>query len=193
VSTWRVLWRVMTYQPWSYALNLLLWTAFWLAPLLMGLVTRAVFDAVTERAAAGWALWSLLALLVGVALGRVGINAVGVSAWAAFFFTRAGLLRRNLLERILSRPGAKALPDSPGEAMSRFRDDVDELLKLIELTVDGVGIVLAAAVGAAIMFRIDAAITTVVLLPLVLIVVIVALLRRRIIRYRPAASRAARR
>jgi len=191
MTTWRVLWRLLTYQPWSYAWNMVLWTSFWLTPLLMGLVTRAVFNAITGGEPAGWGLWSLLALLVGVALGRVAINVLGVDAWVTFYFNRAGLLRRNLLERILSRPGAKALPDSPGEAMSRFRDDVDELLKLIEMTVDGVGIVLAAVVGAAIMFRIEPFITTVVLLPLMLIVAVVALLRQRILRYRRAAREAA--
>ncbi|MDQ7843753.1 MAG: ABC transporter ATP-binding protein [Armatimonadota bacterium] len=191
MSTWRVLWRLLTYQPWAYAWNMVLWTAFWLTPLLMGLVTRAVFNAITGGETAGWGLWSLLALLVGVALGRVAINILGVDAWATFFFHRAGLLRRNLLESILSRPGAKALPDSPGEAMSRFRDDVDELLKLIEMTVDGVGIVLSGFVGAAIMFRIEPFITTVVLLPLVAIVAVVALLRQRILRYRRAAREAA--
>jgi len=191
MSTWRVLWRLLTYQPWSYAWNMVLWTAFWLTPLLMGLVTRAVFNAITGGETAGWGLWSLLALLAGVALGRVAINVLGVDAWATFFFNRAGLLRRNLLESILSRPGARALPDSPGEAMSRFRDDVDELLKLVEMTVDGVGIVLSGFVGAAIMFRIEPFITTVVLLPLMAIVAVVALLRQRILRYRRAAREAA--
>lgn len=191
MSTWRVLWRLLAYQPALFALNMVLWTAFWLVPLLMGLITREVFNTITGGAAAGWELWSWLALLVGVAAGRVAINVAGVSAWATYFYTRAGLLRRNLLERILSRPGAKALPDSPGEAMSRFRDDVEELLKLVEMTVDGVGIVLAGIAGAAIMFGIEPFITTVVLLPLTLIVVIVALLRQRIIRYRRAAREAA--
>ena len=37
------------------------------------------------------------------------------------------LLERNLLLQILRRPGARALPESPGEALSRFRDDVNEL------------------------------------------------------------------
>lgn len=191
MSTWRVLWRLLAYQPALFALNMALWTSFWLVPLLIGLVTREVFNTITGGTAAGWELWSWLALLVGVAGSRVAINAAGVSAWATYFYTRAGLLRRNLLERILSRPGAKALPDSPGEAMSRFRDDVEELLKLVEMTVDGLGIVLAGLAGAAIMFRIDPFITTVVLMPLTLMVVVVALLRQRIIRYRRAAREAA--
>ncbi len=191
MSTWRVLWRLLIYEPRLYALNMVLWTSFWLMPLLVGLVTRAIFNAITGGAAAGGSLWSLLALLVAVALVRITIQFGGVSAWATYFFSRAGLLRRNLLERILNRPGAKALPDSPGEAMSRFRDDVEEVLKLVEMTVDGVGIVLAGIIGAAIMFRINSFITTVVLVPLLAIVGVVAVLRQRILRYRREAREAA--
>ena len=191
MSTWRALWRVLTYQPGIFLLNMVLWTAFWVTPLAVGLVTRAIFDAITGGAAAGLAPWSLLALLVGVAAARIAINVWGVAAWAVYFFSRAALLRRNLLERILNRPGAKALPDSPGEAMSRFRDDVEELLKLVELTVDGVGIVLAGIIGAVVMFRINPFITTVVLTPLLVIVGVIAMLRQRILRYRRDAREAA--
>jgi len=191
VSTWRVLWRLLTYEPRLFALNMVLWTAFWLSPLLVGLVMRAIFDAITGGAASAGSLWGWLALLVGVALARIAVHFWGVSAWATYFFSRAGLLRRNLLERILSRPGARALPDSPGEAMSRFRDDVEELLRLVEMTVDGVGAVLAGIVGAAVMFRINPFITTAVLIPLLAIVGVVAVLRQRILRYRREAREAA--
>src|SRR2546428_2395022 len=191
MSTWRVLGRLLVYQPGLYALNMVLWTASWLTPLLVGLVMRAIFDAITHGATVGTGLLSLLVLLLGVTAARVVINVWGVSAWATYFFSRAALLRSNLLERILGRPGARALPDSPGEAMSRFRDDVEELLRLVEMAVDGVGIVLAGIIGAAIMFRINPLITKTVLVPLVLIIGVVATLRRRILRYRREAREAA--
>lgn len=190
MSTWRVLWRMLTYEPGLFALNMVLWTAFWLSPLLVGLVTRAIFNAITGAAPLGLSLVSLLALLVAVAAARIAINVWGISAWAVYFFSRAALLRRNLLERILRRPGAKALPDSPGEAMSRFRDDVEEVLKLVEFSVDGVGLVLAGIIGAFIMFHIQPFITTVVVVPLVFIVAVIAMLRQRILRYRRAAREA---
>ncbi len=191
MSTWRTLWRLLTYQPKLYALNLLLWGAFWTTPLLVGLVTRAIFNTITRGTQARLDLWGLLALLVSVAAARITVNLFGVSAWATYYFGQAGLLRRNLLERILSRPGAQALPGSPGEALSRFRDDVDELLKLVELSVDGIGIVLAGIVASVIMFRINALIATAVLVPLLVIVAIVAALRQRILRYRRDAREAA--
>jgi len=191
MSTWRVLGRLLVYQPGLYALNMVLWTAFWLTPLLVGLVMRAIFNSITHGATVQTGLLSLLALLLVVAAARVVINVWGVGAWATYFFSRAALLRSNLLERILGRPGARALPDSPGEAMSRFRDDVEELLRLVEMAVDGVGIVLAGIIGAAIMFRINPLITKTVLVPLVLIIGVVATLRRRILRYRREAREAA--
>src|SRR3989475_11597360 len=191
MSTWRVLGRLLVYQPGLYALNMVLWTAFWLTPLLVGLVMRAIFDAITHGATVGTGLACVLALLLGVAAARIVINVWAVNAWATYFFSRAALLRSNLLQRILGRPGARALPDSPGEAMSRFRDDVEELLRLVEMTVDGVGIVLAGIIGAAIMFRINPVITKAVLVPLVVIIGVVATLRRRILRYRREAREAA--
>src|SRR3989441_2790966 len=191
MSMWRVLGRLLVYQPGLYALNMVLWTAFWLTPLLVGLVMRAIFDAVTHGATVGTGLASVLALLLGVAAARIVINVWAVNAWATYFFSRAALLRSNLLQSILGRPGARALPASPGEAMSRFRDDVEELLRLVEMTVDGVGIVLAGIIGAAIMFRINPVITKAVLVPLVVIIGVVATLRRRILRYRREAREAA--
>ena len=44
-----------------------------------------------------------------------------------FFMNTMTLLRKNLLRHILRRPGASALPDSPGEAISRFRGDTFEI------------------------------------------------------------------
>ena len=67
----------------------------------------------------------------------------------------SALLRHNLFERILERPGATAVPDSPGEAVSRFRDDVDEVMEYIEGWTDGGGIIVSSIISVAIMFSIN--------------------------------------
>ncbi|MGH2452160.1 MAG: ABC transporter transmembrane domain-containing protein [bacterium] len=189
MTPWRALLRLLAYQPRATALNLALWGLFWVLPLSVGLITRAIFNAISGGAPLS-VLWGLLALLVGAAAVRVAVNLLGIVAWLYYFFSRAALLRRNLFEAILSRPGAQALPDTPSEALSRFRDDVDELTRLVEWTVDGLGIVAAGIIGAAVMFVIDPLITTVVLIPLVGIVGVVAALRRRILAYRREAREA---
>lgn len=184
MSTWRALWRLIGYNRRGYTTNVLLWGLVWMLPLVTGLVTRALFNALAAPSAA---IWWLIALLVGTAAARIVVHLIGVIAWANYWFTVVGLLRWNVLERILHRPGARALPDSPSEALSRFRDDVDELGHLVENTVDGLGIVLGGLVGVGIMFSINPAITGAVLIPLLAIVGVVAALRRRIGRYRQAA------
>jgi len=185
VTAWRALWRLIAYNRGGYGLNLFLWGLVWTLPLLTGLLTRAVFDRLAAPTAP--AIWWLLALLVGTAASRITVHMVGVIAWANYWFTVVGMLRRNLLERVLHRPGAQALPHSPSEALSRFRDDVDELGHLVEHTVDGVGVVAGGLVGVGIMFAIDPLITAVALIPLLSIVGVVAALRRRISEYRRVA------
>lgn len=107
--------------------------------------------------------------------------------WATYRFTIAALLQSNLLERILHRPGARPLPFSSSEAMSRFRDDVDELTMLVEWAVDGGGALVRAVVAIVVMAIINPFITTVVVAPLIAILGIVVLLRRYILRFRRAA------
>lgn len=191
MSPWRILGRLLSYRPGAFAGNVLLWGLVWTLPLVSGLLTRAILDELAGRAQVALGLWTLIAWLVANAVVRIVIHTVGVNVWATYWFTVAGLLRRNLLDRILQRPGARPLPDSPSEAMSRFRDDVDEVAKPVELVVDGIGVVTAGVISVVIMARINAVITAVVILPLLAIVAVVALMRQRILTYRRNAREAA--
>ena len=191
MTTTRILWRLIRFRAGLYEINALLWGLFWLLPLVTGLIVRAVFDMLTASAQATISIWTLLALLVATTAARIVANTTGVRVWATLRFSVNALLQGNLLRGILRRPGAKPLPYSSSEAMSRFREDVDELGNLLEWAVDGVGIVLAAVIGALAMLTINPSIAAVVLIPLVGITGIVAAVRRRIIRYRRAAREAA--
>ncbi len=191
MSPWRILGRLLSYRPGAFVGNVLLWGLVWTLPLVSGLLTRAILDELAGRAQVAVGLWTLIAWLVANAVVRIVIHTVGVNVWATYWFTVAGLLRRNLLDRILQRPGARPLPDSPSEAMSRFRDDVDEVAKPVELVVDGIGVVTAGVISVVIMARINAVITAVVILPLLAIVAVVALMRQRILTYRRNAREAA--
>ena len=69
----------------------------------------------------------LASLLAATALGRSVAIFADIVAYFNFRYTIEALLCRNLFERILERPGASAVPGSPGEAISRFREDVNEV------------------------------------------------------------------
>jgi ATP-binding cassette, subfamily B, bacterial len=109
---------------------------------------------------------------------------------APFTLGVGGLLRKNLFARILKRPGARPLLQSPGEAVSRFRDDVNEIADSFLWFNDLVGFTAFSAIGIALMLRIHAGITLAVFLPLVVVVVVTNRVGRRITAYREASRRA---
>ena len=68
-----------------------------------------------------------MALLAATEIGRQCGFYGFVYADEPLFAHVSTWLRTNLLKHILQRPGAATLPDSSGEAVSRFRDDVFEI------------------------------------------------------------------
>src|SRR5258708_13249927 len=101
-------------------------------------------------------------------------------------FTMSALLRRNMFERIFERPGARAVPYSPGEAISRFRDDAELAEDAISWTLDAIGRGLFAIIAIAILLTISAKITLLVFFPLVGVLAIEQAVSKRPEKYRPA-------
>jgi len=210
LGTWRALFRLVTYDAPLYGLNLLTWGLQHSLPLVNGLVLRAFFDTLSGGAEAaprsaplgGLAdPWTLLAILVAVSLARVADHQWGVWVWSTLYFKVCAHLRRNLLRWIVkessalptgsaSPPGQRALHNSAGEAITRFRDDVDEVVRYVEHYVDGGGVVLYVLLAVAIMLTIDARLTLITLVPLLCVVVLTQLLSNRIRRYRRAVREA---
>jgi len=151
-----------------------------------GLVARAFFDQLVAsggQTSQSW-LWWLAALPVLGGLGQLAFFFGCQLTNAPFILTNAALLQKNLLARILELPGARALPASPGEAISRFRDDVDGATEYLIDFNDLIALAVFAAIALVIMLRIDATITLAVFLPLGLVAALVNIVRQRIERYR---------
>ena len=184
--TLRVIGRLLRYRPGLFLANCLAWGVHHSLPIAAGLATRALFDALDGRPDVGLNVYTLLALLTGVSIARMTVLAGGIWLWSSMYFSVGLLLRRNMLEWLVSGAGTRTLPDSPGEAVSRFRDDVEEVVEYIEGWTDFSGFVLFAIVALVIMFGIDPMITLVVLLPLVGIGVLAHRMGGRIRKYRKA-------
>jgi len=190
MSTFSFLWRLFRYRPWLYAANLFAWTMVYLTPVLPGLVTKMFFDALTKGDAYRFGIPAIIALMIAAALARCLFIALGFVTDVHFRFRIGALLRHNLLRHILKEPGAKAIPVSPGEAISTFRDDGDQVEEAISWSVDAFGMIAFAAAAAAILVQINAELTLWVFLPLVAVVTIAQLATTLLQRYR-AASREA--
>lgn len=192
MKAWQATLSLIGNRPWLFLANALLWASFHSFGLLPGLGVRAVFDQLSGEAEASFGLWTLIALIAGIGVGRTINLFAGVATYTPFRFTVEGTLRANMLKYILKRPGAAALPNSPGEAISRFQGDVDRVMFFVcDWMVDLLGYVVTAIVGLGLLFLINPAVTLTVLVPLAIVVLISNLMRRRLEHYRAESRRAA--
>ncbi|HEY1752521.1 MAG TPA: ABC transporter ATP-binding protein [Caulobacteraceae bacterium] len=176
-------------NPWSFGASLGFYVGFFTLTLAPGLINREIFDTLSGRGRAGANVWTLIALVVGLSLGRFGLLYCGGVLFNVFRYVSEALLKRNMLDWLVSAPGPRTLPGSPGEVVSRFRDDTLETVGLSTILIVSPQVA-TGVVAFAIMLRIDAVITVVVALPMLAAVAINYLLTRRIQRYRKAAREA---
>ena len=142
------------YRPIRYWLNALVWTLIYLAPIAPGLITKQFFDTLTDNSAIHYGIWGIISV-IGAALARIALIYIGFITDIHFRFRVGMMLRRNLLGHILKQPGARAIPCSPGEAISHFRDDVDQTEEAASWSVDAFGMTCFAAVSSYILIEID--------------------------------------
>ncbi len=189
MNTFRYYRRLIEAAPWSFAGDLGFITLSLLVDTIPGLLAREFFNGLNGATQAHLDLSTIVVLLVVSRIPWMGAAVVLSMTSTTFVYTAGALLRTNMFHHILHRPGAQALPASPGEAISRFREDVDDTLwDLIKFN-DLVSFAAFAAVGLVIMVRTNLLITVAVFLPLVLVTLIAQQVRRRLEEYR-AASRA---
>jgi ATP-binding cassette subfamily B protein len=189
MSRARQIWELMSFRPGIYVLSALTASImFYVLPLLPGLIARQIFDQLTGHAHATVGIAGLAALLVGVGISRAAGITVAIYAETTAREVIRSLLRRNLLDRILHRPGSAAVPYSAGEAISRFRDDVDAVGFFLTWMLDPLGQIVVTAVGLVILYRINPFFTLAVFVPLLSALLLVHAFSKRILRYRRAAQ-----
>jgi ATP-binding cassette subfamily B protein len=167
----RVMLRMIRRQPVRYSFALFLWISIWTMPILVGLISAAYFDALTAGIDVN-TLTLLVAALLAYALTRSMFIFMGMRNHAYLLFRAAATIRKNLLVRIYELPGAAGPIETPGEMVSRFRDDVEHVIEPFDLFVDFVGALVSGAISAAILWSIDPVITVVIALPVVVVGVV---------------------
>ncbi|GBG11097.1 ABC transporter ATP-binding protein [Paenibacillus agaridevorans] len=190
MSTFTYMMRLIGYRKSWYIANAVLWTIIYLMPIFPGLLTKAFFDSLVPDQPAEFGVGLIVMLLIAAALARSVFIWFGFITDVQFRFRIGMLIRRNLLEHVLKEPGAKAIPCSPGEGISYFRDDVDQTEEAVSWSVDVFGMTCFAAVSCYILIGIDAGMTLLVFLPLVLVVIAAQLATARLQKYREASREA---
>ncbi|HEX7734340.1 MAG TPA: ABC transporter ATP-binding protein [Ktedonobacteraceae bacterium] len=190
LPTWRYLVKMVRYRPWLYLLHGVLWGTYGMSWFLAGLLSQAFFDTLTGKSHLAMGTTGLIILLVVLAVSRVALWLTAGSVEILMRFTMSGLLRRNLLRRVLELPGAQALPYSIGETISRFRDDAYQAEDSVDWSDEIVGQGLFAVGAFLVLLFIDVRMTLAVILPLVVVTVIARRASTALGRYRAASSEA---
>jgi ATP-binding cassette subfamily B protein len=191
LPAWQVIWQMIRFRPWlvfaDFASAILFRFCWQVAPALF---TRAFFDMLTGAAPLAFGVWGVVAFVLASWLGRITGTYGFYRADVPLFAGTATLLRKNLLTYILRRPGASPLPDSTGEAVSRFRNDVIEIptfILMLNDTLVGSGIIVAAII---LMSQISPTVTLLALVPLLIVGLIANIVTTRIEHYRRASRQA---
>ena len=125
-NAWRYYLSMINFSPWHFtAITVMRIIIFGIAAQLGGLLLREYFNALSGTSTTGLTTTLIAVIMVGLALARAMVIFGDIYVHFLYGFRTGALLRKNLLTRIMERPGAKAVPQSPGEAISRFRDDVN--------------------------------------------------------------------
>jgi len=192
LPAWKVVRELIRFRLWLWIVDLvsvsLIRSCWQVAP---ALIIKAFFDYLTGAAPLTFGIWAVVAFLAATWVGRIIASYGFYYADVPIFADMGTLLRKNLLTHILKRPGASQLPDSAGEAISRFKNDVQELPLFVILVND-------VMVGIAIIFysiylmaQISPSVTLMALIPLVIVGIVANIATKRIEHYRSASRQSA--
>lgn len=174
--------RLAFYQPHHFVLTLLGWILFSMTPLVLGYLSQQIFDSLSGEATIGLNVWALLVLLLTARTLNQGITLFWLYRQITWEHTMMALLRTNLFATLLNHFGrAKtAATVSAGDAVSRFRDDIEGTSDIVNEWYRLIGHGLFAIVALIIMLRIDPLVTVAATMPLFGIVIVVHRLNERL-------------
>jgi ABC-type multidrug transport system fused ATPase/permease subunit len=159
-------------------------------PLVPPLINRQIFDSLGGKHLAGLDVWSLIALWFVAQLAPLVAYYAAIWTYITFTTLSRMMVRNNLLGWLMFARGPRKPPGTAGEALSRFRDDVNETLSFMEGWPDAVGQSLFAALALVIMWRIDWLVTFAVIAPMLLVVAITQRITSGIHKYSRVAREA---
>ncbi len=182
-------WRLLRTDPVAYAIAWFAWVLFWSIPIPVGLLLKAVLDRISTGSSS---VWTILVVLGALEVGRWIEVLFAAVQWHGAWVGWHTVPRLNLLRSLAVDPGPVAgrLPGSPGEAVSRFRDDTKDLAQVLDVWLDVSGAGAAAAAAFVVMATIDLRATLVVAVPVVVVLWICHSLGPRLRRWRRAAREA---
>ena len=192
MSTWRYFVSLSWTFKWTLALDFL-----GMVVVIVGLeqafalTLREFMDNLTGDARTTLSVWTLCAVIVGIAAARMSIRVGTMTLQFANQFMIGALLRRNVLASLMHMSGGRSLPASPGEAVTRFRGDASGVGQFLIVPKYIASNLVFGAIAVVIMISISPFVTLVGFLPLIVVLAVVNVARTRIERARKRSREAA--
>lgn len=189
-SSARFAWRILRADPWTWGISFGLWATFFVLPLPAGLALRAVLDRLAPGQ--GSTVWTMLAVLAGIEVGRWLLLMPAIVQWHGAFVFWHTVPRVNALRSLVGDPGPVTgrLPGSPGEAVSRFRDDARDIAQVLDVWLDLGAASIASVSGLVVLVLISPPAALAMLLPILVVLWIGHLLAGRLRGWRLAERQA---
>ncbi|HUM72367.1 MAG TPA: ABC transporter ATP-binding protein, partial [Chloroflexota bacterium] len=160
-------WSLIRFRPGWFMLNLVFVSLFIVTRLVPGWLEKQFYDGLTGAVSLPVSLYAVLGLIVLVELGRTAVNLLGEWGSERVRTAAQSLMRLNIVQAILRKPGAQPLPVPTGDVINRMDDDLGDFADFPTWIPEVLGHALFALFALVIMFQIAPAITLVALLPLV--------------------------
>ena len=176
-------WRLIRFSPLLYSLSFIFSLAYYGLPLLIGLIIREFFNALTGETAVRFDLWTLVILFLGTRLTLQIFEQSYAAAYAYFEGKLQTLIRRNLFKSILQDADIYSL-QNPGEIINRFDDDTQGAVAPITIVIELSGHAVSALIALVVLLRVNTFITLFAFLPMIAIVALTNGLGQRIQTYR---------
>lgn len=179
-SSARFAWRILKADPSAWGLSLAMWVAFFTLPLVSGMALRAILDRLPVDD--GSPLLALFAVLAAIEVGRWILLLPAIVQWHGAFAFWHTVPRVNALRSLCEDPGPVTgrLPGSPGEAVSRFRDDARDIAQVLDVWLDLVAAGIGTLAGLLVIASISPLAAAAMALPIVVVLVIGHLLAARL-------------
>jgi len=186
MSVWRLAWRVSQYRARAFWSALGLFVLFFTFPIGTGWLLGRGFQAL-ETGDTTRVYWLALAVLACEA-ARMGTIHVGALVWTSVWVHMQTFLRANLLTAQMASGGAEAGTPvgSAGEAITHFRDDVEDVSMFVDGLIDVTAGLVFTVLAAFVLGSVDSSAAAILMIPLAGIALATRALDSRIKRYRSA-------
>ena len=174
---------MIRFSPLLYGLSFIFSLAYYGLPLLIGLIIREFFNALTGETPVRFDLWTLVIFFLGTRWTIQIFEQSYAATYAYFEGKLQTLIRRNLFKSLLQDADIHS-EKNPGEIINRFDDDTQGAVAPITIVIELSGHALSALIALVVLLRVNAFITLFAFLPMIAIVALTNGLGQRIQTYR---------